>query len=86
MGPKKEDKISVSLFDNYRKIKTAFIHNYRDIWYYTNLFYRDRNSLFIKDSRTGKWFGTSGNLFHEATHCATKIKNPFDLSNFYFYF
>ena len=72
----------VSLFDDYKKIKTTFIHNYRDIWYYTNLFYRDRNSLFIKDSRTGKWFGTSENLFHEATHYATKTKNPFDVSKF----
>ena len=44
--------------------------------------FRDRNSLFIKDSRTGKWFGTSENLFHEATHYATKTKNPFDVSNF----
>ena len=76
----------VSLFDNYKKIKTTFIHNYRDIWYYTNLFYRDRNSLFIKDSRTAKWFGTSENLFHEATHYATKTKNPFDVSNFFWDF
>ena len=86
IGPKKEDKILVSLFDNYKKIKTTFIHNYRDIWYYTNLFYRDRNSLFIKDSRTGIWFGTSENLFHEATHYATKTKNPFDISNFFLIF
>ena len=83
MGPKKEDKILVSLFDNYKKIKSEFIHNYRDIWYYTNLFYRDRNSLFIKDFRTGKWFGTSENL---KTHYATKTKNPFDASNFFFGF
>ena len=45
--------------------------------------YRDRNSSFIKDSRTGKWFGTSDNLFHEATHYATKTKIPFDVSNFW---
>ena len=84
--PKKEDTISVSLFDDYKKIKTTVIHNYIDIWYYTNIIYRDRNSLFIKDSRTGKWFGTSENLFHEATHYATKTKNPFDVSNFFWDF
>ena len=37
IGPKKEDKILVSLLDDYKKIKTTFKHNYRDIWYYTNL-------------------------------------------------
>ena len=73
----------VSLFDNYKKIKTTFILNDGDIWYYTNLFHRERNSLFIKDSITGRWFGTSENLFHEATHYATKTKNPFDVSNFF---
>ena len=83
IGPKKEDKISVSLFDDYRKIKTTFIYNCRDVWHYKNLFYRDRNSLFLKDSRTGKWFGTSKSLFHEATHYATKTNNPFDVSNFF---
>ena len=48
--------------------------------------YRDRSSLFIKDFRTGKWFGTSENLFHEATHYATKTKNPFDVSNVFLHF
>ena len=66
--------ILVSLFDDYKKIKT-FIRNYTDTWYYTNIFYRDRNNLFIKDNKN-KWFGTSENLFHEATHYATKTKNP----------
>ena len=83
IGHKKEDKISVSLFDDYKKFNTTFIHNYRDIWYHANLLYRDRNSLFIKDFRAGKWYGTSENLFHEATHYATKSKNPFDVSNFW---
>ena len=82
IGPKREDTISVSLFDDYKKIKTTFIHNYTDIWYYTNIFYRDRNNLFIKDNKNNKWSGTSENLFHEATHYATKTKNPFDVSKF----
>ena len=55
--------ILVSLFDDYKKIKT-FIRNYTDIWYYTNIFYRDRNNLFIKDNKNSKCFGTSENLFH----------------------
>ena len=37
IGPKKEEKILVSLLHNYKKIKTTFIHNYSVIWYYTNL-------------------------------------------------
>ena len=37
----------------------------------------------MKDSLTGKWYGTSANLFHEATYYATKTKTPFDVSNFW---
>ena len=59
IGPKKNDLISVSLFDNNKKIKTTFIHNFREINYYANIIYRDRNTLFMKDSLTGKWYGTS---------------------------
>ena len=52
--PKQEDTISICLFDDYKKIKTTFIHNYTDIWYYTNIFYRDRNNLFIKDNKNNR--------------------------------
>ena len=37
----------------------------------------------MKDSLTGKWYGTSENLFHEVTYYATKTKTPFDVSNFF---
>ena len=74
IGPKKNDSISVSLFDNNKKFKTTFIHNFRGINYYANIIYRDRNSLFMKDSLIGKWYGTSENLFHEGTYYATKTK------------
>ena len=37
----------------------------------------------MKDSFTGKWYGTSENLFHEATYYATKTKTPSDVSNFW---
>ena len=79
IGPKKEDTISVSFFDDYKKIKTTFMHNYRDISYYINILYRDRNNLFIKDNKNNKWFGTSKNLFYEAMHCATKAKTHLTL-------
>ena len=59
------------------------MHNFREINFYTNIIYGDRNSLFMKDSLTGKWYGTSANLFHEATYYATKTKTPFDVSNFW---
>ena len=52
------------------------------LYYYTNIIYRDRNNLFIKDSLTGKWYGTSENLFFEATNYATKTKTPFNVRNF----
>ena len=64
----------------------TFIHNFRERNYYANIIYRDRNSLFMKDSLTGKWYGTSENLFHEVTYYATKAKTPFDVSNFFFDF
>ena len=82
-GSKEEDTISVGLFDNNKKIKTTFIHNFREINYYINLIYRDRNTLFIKDSLTGKWFGTNESLFHEATYYTTKTKKPFDVNEFF---
>ena len=40
----------------------------------------------MKDSLTGKWYGTSANLFHEAIHYATKTKTPFDVSNIFWDF
>ena len=86
IGPKIEDTISVSLFDDFKKIKTTFIHNYTDIWYYTNIFCRDRNNLFLKDNKINKWFGTSEKFFHEVTHYETKTKTPFDVSNFFWDF
>ena len=57
IGPKKNDTVTVSLFDSDKKIKTTFIHNFKDANYYINIIYRDRNNLFIKDFLTGKWFG-----------------------------
>ena len=74
IGPKENDTVSVSLFDNYKKIKTTFIHNFNDIYYYANSIYRDRNVLIIQDFHNDKWYGTSANLFHEATYYATKKK------------
>ena len=86
IGPKENDTVSVSLFDNYKKIKTTFIHNFNDINYYANLIYRDRNILIMQDFHNGKWYGTSANLFHEATDYATKTKKTFNVSNFFFDF
>ena len=75
--PKKDYTVSVSLFDNNKKIKTTFIHSFKEINYYANIIYRDR-----PDSLTGKWFGTSKNLFHEAAYYATKMKTTFKVRNF----
>ena len=89
IGPKKNDLISVSLFDNNKKIKTTFIHNFREINYYANITYRNRNSLFMNDFLTGKWYGTKKNyenLFQEVVYYATKTKTPFDVSKFFWDF
>ena len=37
----------------------------------------------MKYSLTGKWYSASENLFHEATYYATKMKTPFNVSNFF---
>ena len=83
IGPKKNDTVSVSLFDNNKKIKTTFIHNFNDINYYTNLIYRDRNVLIMQDFHNGKWYHTNANVFHEALSYATKTKKPFNVSIFW---
>ena len=80
IGPKKNDTVSVSLFDNNKKIKTTFIHNFKEINYYANIIYRDRNYLFMKDSKTGKWYGTSENSFHEANIMQLKWKRHLTLA------
>ena len=65
------------------EFKQNIIHNLKDVNYYANIIYRNRNNLFMKDFLTGKWFGTSENLFLEATNYATKTKTPFNVSNFW---
>ena len=83
IGPKKDDTVTVSLFDNDKKMKTTFIHNFKDVDYYANVIHRDRNNLFMKNFLTGKWYGTSENLFLKATNYATKTKTPFNLAIFF---
>ena len=81
--PFKGDMVSINLFDNYKKIKMSFMHSYDNLNYFANLIYRDRNSIFVKDKKTGKWYGTPYNLFYEATHYATTKKIPFNVLNFF---
>ena len=80
IGKDKNDKVSVSLFYNNKKIKTTFMHNNEHIWHFANIIYRDRNVIFMKDWRSGKWFTTSQNLFSEAMYYATRTKKPFDVN------
>ena len=86
IGKDKNDKVSVSLFDNNnKKIKTTFIHNNEHIinyQHFANIIYRDRNAIFVKDWRSGKWFTTSQNLFNEAMYHATRTKKLFDVNAF----
>ena len=54
IGPNKDDTVSVSLFDSYKKIKITFTHKMNNINHYANIIFRDKSSLFIKDFRTSE--------------------------------
>ena len=86
IGPKKMIQSRFIFLIMIKKIKTTFIHDFKDVKYYANIIYRDRNNLFTNDVLTGKWFGTNENLFLKATNYATKTKTPFNVSNFLFLF
>ena len=54
IGPNKDDTVSVSLFDSYKKIQITFTHKMNNINHYANIIFRDKSSLFIKDFRTSE--------------------------------
>ena len=83
IGPKKMIQSRLVFLIMIKKIKTTFIHNFKDVNYYANIIYRDRNNSFINDFLTGKWFGTSEKLFLEATDYATKTKYHLMLAFFF---
>ena len=59
---------------------------FKNLNYFTNLIYRDRNSIFVKDKKTGKWYGTQHNLFYKVAHYATARKIPFNSTYFFWDF
>ena len=84
--PKSKDIVSLRLYENNTKIQYIFTHNYQEGWDIVNRIYRDLNFIFVKDLKSVKWYGTSPNLFLEATHYATTRKTKFDIESFYWNF
>ena len=84
--PKSKDSVSVRLFENNKKIQYIFTYNYQEGWDVVNRIYRDLNNIFVKDFKTGKWYGTTPNLFLEATYYARTRKTKFDIESFYWNF
>ena len=86
IAPKSKDYVSMRLFENNSKNQYIFTHNYQEGWDVVNRIYRDLNNIFVKDFKTGKWYGTNPNLFLEATYYATTRKTKFDIESFYWNF
>ena len=59
------------------------MHCFKNLIHFANLIYRDRNSTFVKDKKTGKWYGTPHNLFYEATHYVAPRKIPLNVADFF---
>ena len=45
--------------------------------------FRDRNSIFVKDKRTNKLYGTNADVFIEATNYAITRKSDFNATDFF---
>ena len=48
-----------------------------------NAMFRDRKSIFVKDKRTNKWYGTNADVFLEATNYAITRKENFSATEFF---
>ena len=48
-----------------------------------NAMFRDRNSIFVKDRRTNKWYGMNADVFLEATNYAITRKSSFSATEFF---
>ena len=73
-----------SLFkcNGFTKIEYIFVHDSGDGSKVANVMFRDRNSIFVKDKRTNKWYGTNADVFLEATNYATTEKENFSATEF----
>ena len=45
--------------------------------------FRDRNSIFVKEKWTNKWYGTNADVFPEATNYAITKKENFSATEFF---
>ena len=69
-----------------KKIQTVCTHDYKKNWHFSNLNFRDINSLLVYDEQDRKWYGPSWLLFIEATYYAVTTKKTnaeFDANKFF---
>ena len=58
-------------------------HDINDGSKIANAIFRDRNSVFVKDRKTNKWYGTNADAFLEATNYAITRKGDFNAADFF---
>ena len=59
-----------------------FFHDKNDGSKIANAIFRDRNSAFVKDRKTNKWYGTNADVFLEVTNYAITRKSNFNTADF----
>ena len=79
----KTDFVQMRLFDNYTKTEYIFVHDSEDGSKFANAMFRDRNSIFVKDRNTIKWYGTNADVFLEASNYAIIQKGNFSATEFF---
>ena len=77
------DLAQIRFCDNYTKIEYIFVHDSEDGSKVANAMFRDRNSIFVKDRRTNKWYETNADIFLEATNYAITKKSNFSATEFF---
>ena len=79
----KTDFVQMRLFDNYTKTEYIFVHDSEDGSKFANAMFRDRNSIFVKDRNTNKWYGTNADVFLEASNYAIIQKGNSSATEFF---
>ena len=74
--------VETRLFDNYKKVEYIFFHDINDGSKIANAIFRDRNSIFVKDRKTNKWYGTNADVFLEAKNYTITRKSDFNAADF----
>ena len=65
------------------KLNIYLFHDINDGSKIANAIFRDRNSVFVEDRKTNKWYGTNADTFLEATNYAITRKGDFNAADFF---